>query len=102
LITPAADLSTVTEAGVLEIALDAKELPAGAPAESWAHLAIYRARPDVDSIARAQPAGAFAVAAVTDTMPPLHGQAAWLGPTVPIHDGAQLLRSAELAERPAR
>jgi HCOMODA/2-hydroxy-3-carboxy-muconic semialdehyde decarboxylase len=77
-------------------------LPAGAPAESWAHLALYRARPDVDSIARAQPPGAFAVAAVTDTMPPLHGQAAWLGRAVPIHNGAQLLRSAELADRAAR
>jgi ribulose-5-phosphate 4-epimerase/fuculose-1-phosphate aldolase len=97
LITPAADLGTVTEAGIVEIALDAEHLPVGAPAESWAHLALYRARPDVDSIARAQPSSAFAVSALTRSMPPVHGQAAWLGESVPVHDSARLLRSADLA-----
>jgi HCOMODA/2-hydroxy-3-carboxy-muconic semialdehyde decarboxylase len=100
-ITPAADLGTVTEVGMIEIALDAGTLPAGAPAESWVHLALYRARPDVDSIARAQPASAFAVSALTRSMPPLHGQAAWLGESVPVHDSARLLRSADLAARAA-
>lgn len=33
---------------------------------------------------------------------PLHGQAAWLGESVPVHDGAVLLRSFELAESAAR
>jgi HCOMODA/2-hydroxy-3-carboxy-muconic semialdehyde decarboxylase len=33
---------------------------------------------------------------------PLHGQAAWLGESVPVHDSAALLRSPELAERAAR
>jgi len=97
LITPAADLSTVTDAGIVEIGLDAELLPAGAPAESWAHLALYRARPDVESIARAQPSSAFAVSALTRSMPPLHGQAAWLGESVPVHDSARLLRSPDLA-----
>jgi ribulose-5-phosphate 4-epimerase/fuculose-1-phosphate aldolase len=35
-------------------------------------------------------------------MVPLHGQAAWLGESVPVYDDAALLRSAEQAERAAR
>jgi HCOMODA/2-hydroxy-3-carboxy-muconic semialdehyde decarboxylase len=102
LITPAADLATVTGSGVVDVALDASSLPADAPAEAWAHLALYRARPDARAIARAQPASAVAAAATTTSLAPLHGQAAWLGETVPVHDSAHLLRSAELAERAAR
>lgn len=77
-------------------------LPAGAPAEGWAHLALYRARPDAGAIARAQPPSAFAAAAGATALPPLYGQAAWLGDAVPVHDSAELLRSAELAGRAAR
>jgi HCOMODA/2-hydroxy-3-carboxy-muconic semialdehyde decarboxylase len=102
LITPAADLATVTESIVVDVPLEASALPTGAPAEAWAHLAIYRARPDAGAIARAQPASAFAAAATTTSLAPLHGQAAWLGESVPVHDSAHLLRSAELAGRAAR
>ena len=101
LITPAADLAGVTASSVIEVPLAAGSLPAGVPAEAWAHLALYRARPDVAAIARAQPGGAFAVAAVVTMMVPLHGQAAWLGESVPVYDDAALLRSAERAERAA-
>ena len=41
LITPAADLALVTESSVLEVPLSASSLPAGAPAEAWAHLALF-------------------------------------------------------------
>jgi HCOMODA/2-hydroxy-3-carboxy-muconic semialdehyde decarboxylase len=102
LITPAADLATVTESALVEVPLDASSLPAAAPGEAWAHLALYRARPDAGAIARAQPTGAAAVAATTTSLAPLHGQAAWLGESVPVHDSAHLLRSAALAERAAR
>ncbi len=101
LVTPATDLATVTEATIVDVRLDASSLPAGAPAESWVHLALYRARPDVEAIARAQPASALAAAATTSALVPVHGQAAWLGETVPVHDGAHLLRSTELAQRAA-
>jgi ribulose-5-phosphate 4-epimerase/fuculose-1-phosphate aldolase len=121
LITPAADLAGVTASSVIEVplaaaalpvgalpvgalpvgALPAGALPAGVPAEAWAHLALYRARPDAAAIARAQPGGAFAVAAVGTMMVPLHGQAAWLGESVPVYDDATLLRSAVRAERAA-
>jgi HCOMODA/2-hydroxy-3-carboxy-muconic semialdehyde decarboxylase len=102
LITPAADLATVTESTVMEVPLTASALPTAAPAEGWAHLALYRARPDAAAIARAQPASTFAAAATTTSLTPLHGQAAWLGESIPVHDSATLLRSAELAERAAR
>jgi HCOMODA/2-hydroxy-3-carboxy-muconic semialdehyde decarboxylase len=103
LITPAADLACVTASSVLEVPLTASAvLPAGVPAEAWVHLALYRARPDAGAVARAQPRGAFAAAATTTSLVPLHGQAAWLGDAVPVHDCAMLLRSPDLAERAAR
>ncbi len=102
LVTPAADLATVAASAVVAVPLDAATLPPGAPAEAWAHLALYRARPDAAAIARAQPAAAFAAAALTRSLPPLYGQAAWLGESVPVHDGAVLLRSAALAGQAAR
>jgi HCOMODA/2-hydroxy-3-carboxy-muconic semialdehyde decarboxylase len=101
LITPAADLAGVIAASVIEVPLAARVLPAGAPAEAWAHLALYQARPDAAAIARAQPAAAFAVAAVATVMVPVHGQAAWLGESVPVYGDAALLRSADRAERAA-
>ena len=101
LITPAADLAGVTAASVIEVPLAARVLPAGAPAEAWAHLVLYRARPDAAAIARAQPAAAFAVAAVATVMVPVYGQAAWLGESVPVYGDAALLRSADRAERAA-
>lgn len=103
LITPAADLASVTASQVTVVPLTAAPpLPAGVPAEAWAHLALYRARPDVAAIARAQPVSGFAAAATTTALVPLHGQAAWLGESIPVHDSATLLRSPELAERAAR
>jgi HCOMODA/2-hydroxy-3-carboxy-muconic semialdehyde decarboxylase len=103
LITPAADLAGVTADQVIEVPLaPGGALPRGAPAEAWAHLALYRARPDAAAIARAQPASAFAAAAAVSLMVPLHGQAAWLGESVPVHGDAVLLRSADQAERAAR
>jgi HCOMODA/2-hydroxy-3-carboxy-muconic semialdehyde decarboxylase len=109
LITPAVDLATVTESGLVAVPLElgadgssgAAALPPGAPAEAWAHLAVYRARPDARSIARAQPPSASAAAATTSKLVPLHGQAAWLGATVPVHQSARLLRSADLAAQAA-
>ena len=90
LITPAADLAIVTESTIVTMPLDTASRPAGAPAEAWIHLALYHARPDADSIARAQPPAAFAAAATTTALAPLHGQATWLGESVPVHDSARL------------
>jgi HCOMODA/2-hydroxy-3-carboxy-muconic semialdehyde decarboxylase len=103
LITPTADLGRVSAAEMLEVPLRAAHpLPAGVPAEAWVHLALYRARPDAAAIARAQPPSAYAAAAAATSLVPLHGQAAWLGESVPVHDDATLLRSPGPAERAAR
>jgi len=103
LITPAGDLARVSAAEVVSVPLAATPpLPAGVPAEAWVHLALYRARPDAAAIARAQPVSGFAAAAMSPRgLVPLHGQAAWLGESIPVHDSAILLRSPELAERAA-
>jgi ribulose-5-phosphate 4-epimerase/fuculose-1-phosphate aldolase len=100
-ITPAFELAGVEAADLVEIPGDATVLPAGAPAESWLHLCLYRARPDVHAIARAQPPAAFAAAATTGELRPYHGQASWLGRAVPVHDDARLLRTPELAKAAA-
>ncbi len=102
IITPAADLATVGVADLIEADLDAAVLPPGTPAEAWAHLRVYAARPDVHAIARAQPPAAFAVCAVTSYLPPVYGQACWLGTGVRVHEPARLLRSADLADGAAR
>lgn len=96
-ITPAVALADARAADVLTVRLDAAELPADAPAETWLHLAIYRARPDVAAVARAQPHAALAVGASVAELVPLHGQAAWLGRRVPVHPVPRLLRTVELA-----
>lgn len=97
LITPAGDLAAVSESTLVTVPLDTTSLPPRSPAEAWIHLAIYQRRGDVDSIARAQPTSAFAAAATTSSVRPVHGQAAWLGRSVPVHDSAHLLRSADRA-----
>jgi HCOMODA/2-hydroxy-3-carboxy-muconic semialdehyde decarboxylase len=102
IITPAADLADVGPADLVEVDLAATSLPPGAPAEAWAHLQVYAARPDVRAIARAQPPAAFAVGALASELPLLHGQACWLGRTVPVHEDARLLRSRGLADAAAR
>jgi len=98
LITPAADLAEIGAADLILVDLDTETLPPGAPAETWAHLRLYAARPDVGAIARAQPPPAFAAAAVTSVIRPLHGQACWIGDQLPVHDDPRLLRSAALAD----
>ena len=96
-ITPATDLALVDAQALVTVGADAAVLPAGAPAEAWAHRALYRARPDVRAIARAQPPATFAAAAAGAPVLPMHGQAAWLGAAVPVHDDARLLRDPDRA-----
>jgi HCOMODA/2-hydroxy-3-carboxy-muconic semialdehyde decarboxylase len=97
LMTPAAPLAGTCAAGLVSVSLSARALPPGAPGEAWLHLAIYAARQDIEAIVRAQPTEAFAVASVTAELRPLHGQAAWLGAVVPVHDDARLVRDQGLA-----
>ncbi|GAA4905536.1 L-fuculose-phosphate aldolase/HCOMODA/2-hydroxy-3-carboxy-muconic semialdehyde decarboxylase [Actinomycetospora succinea] len=101
-VTPPTAPGLVRTADLVTVDVDADELPPGAAPETWAHLAVYRARPDVAAVARAQPESAFAAAAVTHELMPLHGQATWLGRRVPVHEPARLLRDPERAAAAAR
>jgi HCOMODA/2-hydroxy-3-carboxy-muconic semialdehyde decarboxylase len=97
LITPPQPLGSLgDDAPLQEVSLAADELPPRAPGEAWIHWAIYRAREDVNAVCRAQPpvASAFGVAATP--IRALHGQGAFVGEEVPLHDDARLVRSKEL------
>jgi HCOMODA/2-hydroxy-3-carboxy-muconic semialdehyde decarboxylase len=88
--TAPAPLGTVDR--LIDVLLGADELPADAPKEAWIHSEIYRGRPDVGGICRAQPAAVNAAV----TIRARHGQGAWVGATVPVHDDATLVRTREL------
>lgn len=101
LVTPPIAPADVDADGLVAVPLDAAELPAGAPPETWLHLAVYRARPDVGAVARAQPESALVVGAEVTELAPVHGQAAWLGRRVPVHPVPRLLRTAALGTHAA-
>jgi HCOMODA/2-hydroxy-3-carboxy-muconic semialdehyde decarboxylase len=82
---------------LVDISLDTDKLPNEAPKEGWIHAEIYRRRPDVGGICRAQPAAVIAAG----TIRALHGQGAWVGATVPVHEDATLVRTRELGARVA-
>ncbi|GAA1072508.1 class II aldolase/adducin family protein [Tsukamurella spumae] len=95
IITPAAPLASATPDELVTVELDASELPPRAPGEAWIHLGVYHSRADVGGICRAIPESSFAAGAVYDALRPVHGQAALLGPTVPVHPTARLVRDRE-------
>jgi HCOMODA/2-hydroxy-3-carboxy-muconic semialdehyde decarboxylase len=100
-ITPPIEPALAEESGLVPVPLAARELPPGAPPETWLHLAVYRARPDVRAVARAQPESAFVLGAIATELVPLHGQASWLGRRVAVHPEPRLQRSVELASAAA-
>lgn len=95
-ITPPVPLSQLAGLGALDtVALEADELPVGVPKEAWIHLCIYAARPDVGGICRAQPRAVTAVAGSGRPLVALHGQGAFVGSPVAVHDDARLVRSID-------
>lgn len=99
-ITPPVPLGSIgPEDEIPVIPLDATELPVGIPKEAWIHLAILRARPDVNAVCRAQPETVTAVTAAGLPIRPLHGQGSFVGDVVPVFDDPRLVRDAERAER---
>ncbi len=98
-ITPPTPLGDLDPGACRELALDATELPPGIPLEAWLHLEIYRARPDVGAICRAQPEVATALGSTDQPIVPLHGQGAFCGAGVPVFPEAQLVRDRERGER---
>jgi HCOMODA/2-hydroxy-3-carboxy-muconic semialdehyde decarboxylase len=96
-LTPPLPLGTLTAQNrLIVIPLDATELPPRAPKEAWIHLEIYRRRPDVGAICRAQPLSVNAAAGAGVTIRALHGQGAFVGHAVPVHDDATLVRTRDL------
>lgn len=99
IITPPTPLGDLDPNACRELDLNASELARGIPQEAWLHLAIYRARPDVGAICRAQPEVATALGSTDRPIVPLHGQGAFCGPEVPVFREAQLVRDRERGER---
>jgi HCOMODA/2-hydroxy-3-carboxy-muconic semialdehyde decarboxylase len=96
-LTPRVPLGSLTARDALvDIPLGAGELPAGAPKEAWIHHEIYRRRPDVGAVCRAQPEAVNAAAGAGVAIRVLHGQGAFVGADVAVHDDATLVRSREL------
>jgi HCOMODA/2-hydroxy-3-carboxy-muconic semialdehyde decarboxylase len=98
-ITPPKPLGSLKpNESLLEVSLGEDELPEGVPGEAWVHWAIYKSRPDVGGICRAQPAISTALASADVPIRPLHGQGAFLGEEVPVYDDARLIRCREAGE----
>lgn len=98
-ITPPKPLSSLAGDETLSrVSLEADELPAGVPGEAWVHWAIYRHRPDVAGICRAQPPTTTSLASAGVPILPLHGQGAFLGREVPVFGDARLVRDLVTGE----
>ena len=99
LITPPKPLGSLEpDETLLEVSLGEDELPEGVPGEAWIHWAIYKSRPDVGGICRAQPPISTALASAGVPIRPLHGQGAFLGEELPVYDDARLIRDREASE----
>ena len=98
-VTPPRPLGSLEpDESLLEVSLAGDKLPEGVPGEAWIHWAIYKSRPDVGGICRAQPPISTAVASAGVPIRPLHGQGAFLGEEVPVYDDARLIRGREAGE----
>jgi HCOMODA/2-hydroxy-3-carboxy-muconic semialdehyde decarboxylase len=98
-ITPPKSLGSLnSDEPLSEISLAEYELPGGVPGEAWIHWAIYKSRPDVEGICRAQPPISTAVTSAGLPIRPLHGQGAFIGEEVPVYDDARLIRDREAGE----
>jgi HCOMODA/2-hydroxy-3-carboxy-muconic semialdehyde decarboxylase len=98
-ITPPKPLGSLEpDESLLEVSLGEGKLPEGVPGEAWVHWAIYKSRPDVGGICRAQPPISTAVISAGVPIRPLHGQGAFLGEQVPVYDDARLIRGREAGE----
>jgi HCOMODA/2-hydroxy-3-carboxy-muconic semialdehyde decarboxylase len=102
-ITPPKPLGSLEpDESLLEVSLAEDKLPEGVPGEAWIHWAIYKSRPDVEGICRAQPPISTALASAGVPIRPLHGQGAFLGEEVPVYDDARLIRGREAGEALAK
>ncbi|GAA3513069.1 class II aldolase/adducin family protein [Georgenia daeguensis] len=98
-ITPPVPLARAVPGSVQLLDLAGPDLGPGLPREAWIHREIAAARPDVGAVCRAQPLTATALASAGVPIRPLHGQGAFLGPQVAVHDDPRLVRDRAAAAR---
>jgi ribulose-5-phosphate 4-epimerase/fuculose-1-phosphate aldolase len=79
--------------------LSEKALP---PSETALHLAAYRAKPEVRSVAHFHPLYATAFAVAGRALEPASNAGAFFGGPIPVHDNPELIRSDDLGRPVAR
>src|SRR5262249_31878910 len=101
LITPRRALGLVTEAELVELDRDGRQLAGEGkpPLEAAVHLAGYRRRTDVMAIARGHPRHVAAHACAGEPLRIAHGFGANLGHVVPVVGEPYLVADAERAQR---
>jgi ribulose-5-phosphate 4-epimerase/fuculose-1-phosphate aldolase len=100
LITPRRALGLVTEAELVELDLEGRQV-AGAgspPLEFPMHLAVYRRRLDVMAIARGHPRNVAAFSCAAEPLRVAHGFGANLGPVVRVFRQPYLVANAEMGD----
>lgn len=73
-------------------------LPRGVPIEVFAHSRVYRARPDVQAIARTHGEYANVLSIVGVEARPVHFLATVLGSAAPVHDDPRLITTPQLGD----
>lgn len=76
----------------IEVAVD-RPLPPGAAGEVRIHQAVYRQRPDVGGICRAQPPSTVTLSIARATPCARHGLSSYFAPRVPLWDDPALVRN---------
>jgi ribulose-5-phosphate 4-epimerase/fuculose-1-phosphate aldolase len=72
------------------------------PSETAIHLAAYRAKPEVRSVAHYHPLYATAFAVAGKTLEPASNAGAFFGGPIPVHDNPELIQNDELGVPVAR
>jgi L-fuculose-phosphate aldolase len=100
LMTPRRALGLVTEAELVELELDGRQMAGGGkpPLEVAMHLAVYRRRPAVMAIARGHPRHVAAYACAGRPLEVAHGFGANLGPVVRVFEQPFLVTNPEMGE----
>ena len=100
LITPRKALGLVTENELVELNLEGKQVAGeGAPPLEWPmHLAVYRARADVMSIARGHPRHVAAYACAGQPLQVAHGFGANLGARINVFEQPFLVCTKEMGD----
>jgi ribulose-5-phosphate 4-epimerase/fuculose-1-phosphate aldolase len=99
LITPRRALGLVTEAELVELDLDGRQLAGDGhpPLEVAMHLAIYHRRPKIMAMARGHPRHVAAYACAGEPLKVAHGFGANLGAVVPVFGKPYLMASTQRA-----